>query len=549
MLAITRLAHLASCLFLFCCLSYSAVLSASPSEALRRAELLVDEAKKQCDSKQASTDTLIKVVCSGEMDIGVRANYKLFGETINGERVGFELDLARKVAELMGVRPKFYTVSGADRIAILLEGKVDVVIATMGHTTTRETAVEFVKPHYYLSSTSIVGVRSIAVEGLSDLATLSVCVPLGSYANMLIADARARLMIYSRPDQMLDALRLGACRLIAHDDSLLTALVTGPFAPADLRENFNQKFAFSSLPWGMGVRPSDKDGLGKVLSYLLIYLHQTGFLVDAGERNGIGTDFLIEQRARWRDESCFSATGVIDSKCFLRPADLRETPTVIEPKVVRFQNWLLDSFSVKVALPMFTGQNSMALLIRGAQVTLVLVVLSIFATLAFSWLFYVLMTSRNSLVSIVSKVMGNLFANSPVILLLVLGYLTITTFIVYDMWVAGGISLIVVGANNGANGGFALREAAESLPRDTAFNAIAWTSSNQLRASVINAVKATPVAAFIGAPEMLSALNDIASFTGERLTTYSFVAVYYLVLVQIVIVLSAQFVKSGKEKK
>jgi ABC-type arginine/histidine transport system permease subunit len=117
------------------------------------------------------------------------------------------------------------------------------------------------------------------------------------------------------------------------------------------------------------------------------------------------------------------------------------------------------------------------------------------------------------------------------------------------MWVAGVISLIVIGANNGANGGFALREAAESLPRDTAFNAIAWTSSNQLRASVINAVKATPVAAFIGAPEMLSALNDIASFTGERLTTYSFVAVYYLVLVQIVIVLSAQFVKWGKEKK
>jgi ABC-type amino acid transport system permease subunit len=95
----------------------------------------------------------------------------------------------------------------------------------------------------------------------------------------------------------------------------------------------------------------------------------------------------------------------------------------------------------------------------------------------------------------------------------------------------------------------ALREAAESLPAESMTKMVAWTAGNQLRASAINAVKATPVAAFIGVPEMLSALNDISSFTGERLTTYALVALYYLVLVQIVIVLSAQVVKWGDAKK
>ena len=50
-------------------------------------------------------------------------------------------------------------------------------------------------------------------------------------------------------------------------------------------------------------------------------------------------------------------------------------------------------------------------------------------------------------------------------------------------------------------------------------------------AFLINAAKGTPIASFIGAPELLSALTDITSFSSGRATTYSLLLVFYIVVV------------------
>ena len=52
---------------------------------------------------------------------------------------------------------------------------------------------------------------------------------------------------------------------------------------------------------------------------------------------------------------------------------------------------------------------------------------------------------------------------------------------------------------------------------------------------LINAAKGTPIASFIGAPELLSALTDITSFASGRATTYSLVLVFYIVVVVVVV--------------
>jgi ABC-type amino acid transport system permease subunit len=55
---------------------------------------------------------------------------------------------------------------------------------------------------------------------------------------------------------------------------------------------------------------------------------------------------------------------------------------------------------------------------------------------------------------------------------------------------------------------------------------------------VINAAKASPVAGFIGAPELLAVLTDITAFSGERITTFLILIIFYLILIQLVIILS-----------
>lgn len=72
---------------------------------------------------------------------------------------------------------------------------------------------------------------------------------------------------------------------------------------------------------------------------------------------------------------------------------------------------------------------------------------------------------------------------------------------------------------------------------------IASKTRIQLRAAVINAAKSSPVAGFIGAPELLAVLTDITAFSGERITTFFILIVFYLILIQIVITLSGHLIQ------
>ena len=60
-------------------------------------------------------------------------------------------------------------------------------------------------------------------------------------------------------------------------------------------------------------------------------------------------------------------------------------------------------------------------------------------------------------------------------------------------------------------------------------------SATQIVAFLVNAAKGTPIASFIGAPELLSALTDITSFSSGRATTYTLLLVFYTVVVMIVV--------------
>jgi ABC-type amino acid transport system permease subunit len=56
-------------------------------------------------------------------------------------------------------------------------------------------------------------------------------------------------------------------------------------------------------------------------------------------------------------------------------------------------------------------------------------------------------------------------------------------------------------------------------------------SATQIVAFLVNAAKGTPIASFIGAPELLSALTDITSFSSGRVTTYCLLLIFYTVVV------------------
>ena len=92
-----------------------------------------------------------RVQQEGSVRIGVRNdNPPLSFLDESGEWVGFDVDLAHAMAEQMGVEAELVVVDGTTRISFLQEGQVDMSIASMNHTRSRDDAIDF-SITYFLS--------------------------------------------------------------------------------------------------------------------------------------------------------------------------------------------------------------------------------------------------------------------------------------------------------------------------------------------------------------------------------------------------------------
>jgi len=107
-----------------------------------------------------------------------------------------------------------------------------------------------------------------------------------------------------------------------------------------------------------------------------------------------------------------------------------------------------------------------------------------------------------------------------------------------------GAAIVALGLTNGANAGQAIGEAMATLRAEPAtrglgeaalFSRALSRSGSQIVAFLINAAKGTPTASFIGAPELLTALTDITSFSSGRITTYWLLLIFYILVVMAVV--------------
>lgn len=105
----------------------------------------------------------------------------------------------------------------------------------------------------------------------------------------------------------------------------------------------------------------------------------------------------------------------------------------------------------------------------------------------------------------------------------------------------------MLGLYNGSNAGQAVAEAMVSLKHESPYAAPTLSdalsrASVQLVAFMVNATRGSPAASVIGVPELLSALTDIASFSSERITTYTLLLVFYMLVVAAVVWLGNRWV-------
>ncbi|MBV9419961.1 MAG: transporter substrate-binding domain-containing protein, partial [Alphaproteobacteria bacterium] len=104
----------------------------------------------------ATAQTLDKIKQRGVLTVGTKADYNPFGfRDPSGAIVGFEPDLAKDVADRLGVKVELEPVVSSNRMQFLQQGKIDLMIATMNDTPERRKIVGIIEPDYYASGVNV----------------------------------------------------------------------------------------------------------------------------------------------------------------------------------------------------------------------------------------------------------------------------------------------------------------------------------------------------------------------------------------------------------
>jgi len=506
---------------------------------------------------QPGLDRLARILCRGTLRIGVRTNYPLFAaETARG-LAGYEIDIARAIAAVLGVEPVLVPVTPASRIAMLAEDRIDLAIATMGHTSLRDGQARFIRPHYYQSETVIVGPRAQEVADFEDLAGQTICVTVGNASNAELSGRHARLMLFNAPAQLVERLSAQACQLAAQDDSFFAAAFADPAFAA----RYEAKFGFAPLPWGMAVGREGTERLARLLALLSARFHRDGVFLGFAQAHGIATAFLERQRALWATRCAGTAAlaAPAAADCLVPPLTTALPATPWASRVGALEAWLDRHLGLHATLTMFKIAPAWDLVRDGAFNSALLILGVSLATPAIAALIGLALAFGAGPPRWLAQAVCVLLQSTPVVLTLVIAAALCNELI--GITTRSGLitATLALGLINGSYAGRAIAEAIASLREEAAtaqapapqhlFQAGLARAQTQIGAFVINAIKGTPIASFIGVPELLNALTDTTSFSADRATTYWLLLIFYtlavLIAVPVVQALCARLRKWG----
>ena len=248
-----------------------------------------------------NADSLEQIRRRGKLVVGVKNDVPLWGykDPVNGGITGLEPDLARKIADNLGVKLELVGVQSADRVDAVTSGRVDVLIATLSDTAERQKQMALVAPHYYSSGVNLLTRRSENFKEWSDLRHRKVCARRGTFYNRLITVTYGAdiVALYSNARSQ-GALRDGRCAALLYDDTGIIAMLNNPEWSRDFVMPLN---TILPNPWSIALAPSERGGnLDKAISKMIISWHRGGYLLQLEKKWRIpGTKFLEDMHRSW----------------------------------------------------------------------------------------------------------------------------------------------------------------------------------------------------------------------------------------------------------
>ena len=177
--------------------------------------------------------TLDKVTEAGTVRIGVRNdNPPLSFVNDAGDWVGFDVDLANAIAAEMGVTPELVVVDGTTRITFVQEDRVDMSVASMNHTRSRDEAIDFSITYFWDNQSFLT--RDGEYSNIDELFGKKVAASAGSSAidswNAYVAAAGgtpSEIVEFEDKQAAVQAVRDGAVEGYTEDNITMLSLAAG----------------------------------------------------------------------------------------------------------------------------------------------------------------------------------------------------------------------------------------------------------------------------------------------------------------------------------
>jgi polar amino acid transport system substrate-binding protein len=246
-----------------------------------------------------TNDTMKKVLDRGKIVVGVKADYKPWGYRDSaGNLVGMEIDMAKDVAEALGVELDLVAVQSSNRMQFLQQGKIDLMIATMSDRPDRRKVVGIPEPPYYTSGTNVLAKKGM-LKSWNDLNGKPVCGKQGAFYNKATSQRYgAKIVAFVGNAEAKQALQDGRCIAWVYDDSSIMAdLASGDWNDYEMPLNTED-----DNPWGLAVPLEEQACLfGNFMSGMIYNWHVSGRLMELEKKWGIQPTTYLEKMHKMMD--------------------------------------------------------------------------------------------------------------------------------------------------------------------------------------------------------------------------------------------------------
>lgn len=215
---------------------------------------------KKVDLKAGST--MEKLNNAKKMTVGVKMDQPGFGQKdpASGKVAGFDVEIAKIIAVEMGIPESgvtFVESVSANREPFIVDGKVDMVVATYTINDKRKALVSFAGP-YYLAGQDIMVKKGNpkAIKVVADLNGKRVCSVEGSTSEKNVKEKapQATVTLFKTYSECAEDLRNDKVDAVTTDNVILIGLIDKAKNDFELVGD-----KFTDEPYGIGVKKDDTD--------------------------------------------------------------------------------------------------------------------------------------------------------------------------------------------------------------------------------------------------------------------------------------------------